>query len=640
MEIRFGSAQTTKHEDGDHVFRFGDRVLVVSDTSGATVLTFGDMTFFLEGEVYYHTANGKPKLLKGPLRKAQVENLCREDPHDFMAHVEGMYIALKVDTKRHTASLFCDALNRRQLFYRLRAGALFASTNLDRLVGDGHAGYDQHSLYSYLLVGYSPIRSTFYKGIKRLGSDEVLTLSRTGVESAVRAVVEPVVQYDRGYLDVYESILTNAVESRASAGHNVVMSSGGWDSTALLCLLAKNHEPRNLTSVVYEVILGDGKSFNVYEVDKVKRISRLYGVKTETASIDYGNKKLIDYWERSLATLRQNHVYFFLHPLALSDRAAAAAYGGSVFNGEASDSIHNFGFSQFVSVSWKNFALRAYADKGKSYLYGPTFLSKLQDGSFRSDEVFRFFREYYGPDVVRDDHLSGARSRVAAYLTSFALSYQRVPLAAWQNLNVSMPRFRDQYAAWLNREYLRDIASNIEPSNIYYYLLQLYRAFHFQSAQIAANQVGLGRRGLSCKMPFLDLQMLRFMYAMPESWGRGLELRPTKYPLRWLATERWNMPNDILTEKGPHSYIAEADPRWSYSGGKWTIQCEVLYRSVFSKYFKATLREFNVSDWFDPECFNVRWMRRVIDRYVTGEVRPQDAGFLYKLAVFRSIGLF
>jgi hypothetical protein len=139
-------------------------------------------------------------------------------------------------------------------------------------------------------------------------------------------------------------------------------------------------------------------------------------------------------------------------------------------------------------------------------------------------------------------------------------------------------------------------------------------------------------------MPFLDSQLLDYMYRMPEDWGRGLELRTTKYPLRFLAEHKWRMPLDILMEKGPHSYIAEGDRRWSYSGGTWNIYCEIMYKSVLSNYFKSVFQATKVEEIFDSTLFDVDKLRSIVEGYVAGEERPSDVTMLFRLAILFSIG--
>ena len=128
-------------------------------------------------------------------------------------------------------------------------------------------------------------------------------------------------------------------------------------------------------------------------------------------------------------------------------------------------------------------------------------------------------------------------------------------------------------------------------------------------------------------MPFLDSRLVDYMCEMPESWGRGLELRPTKYPLRTLATERWGMPLHILEESGPHSYIAENDKRWTYSGGQWDIYCEILFKSVFSPVFRDQLTNvLKIEDTFDPALFDNEGNATHVDQYAGGSDAPEQRG--------------
>jgi hypothetical protein len=91
-------------------------------------------------------------------------------------------------------------------------------------------------------------------------------------------------------------------------------------------------------------------------------------------------------------------------------------------------------------------------------------------------------------------------------------------------------------------------------------------------------------------------------------------------------------------EKGPHSYIAEGDRRWSYSGGTWNIYCEIMYKSVLSNYFKSVFQATKVEEIFDSTLFDVDKLRSIVEGYVAGEERPSDVTMLFRLAILFSIG--
>ena len=226
------------------------------------------------------------------------------------------------------------------------------------------------------------------------------------------------------------------------------------------------------------------------------------------------------------------------------------------------------------------------------------------------------------------------------YLQSFILSYQRVPFAKWKNISIANEAMNNSFENYVNDNYFEKLAKQIAPNNIYYNLLQIYRDFHFQSAQIQIANVAFDKFNLSCKMPFLDLNMVNYMYQMPEDWGRGLEIKTTKYPLRYLANERWKeMPLHILEESGPHSYIAENDKKWTYAGGNWDIYCEILYSSVFKDYFKDMFSKVDVEKYFDSNFFDVVKLKKIISDYLNNVEDIPNHGLLFKLAVLFSIGL-
>ena len=643
MHVSFGSGESTG--TGLATGKIGARDFSISSHKKVLVIRQGSLTVVLEGEFYYSAIDSAAptKLVAKGLQKAIEKLVTSHGPEGLPTRLEGSYVGAWFDDARGKGGVFADALNRRALYLVERAGGLFATTELESAVDAAGARgqFDQNSLYSYFVLGYPAARDTFYRGVARLGPDEFIRVSPQGTERTIVRAVRQIEEFGRDMLDEYDRRIALAVSSRASASSNVVMNSGGWDSTALIYLLTKDHAPESIRSVVFDVILPDGQSFNVYEVDKAKRIADFFGISGDRAVIDYQDRTLIDYWESAAPELRAKHVYFWLHHLKIADVIAGSSSADTgVFNGEASDSIHNFGFSQFVSVNYDNMLLREYADKAKTYLYGPTFFATLAAGSYGDDKVLNFFHNYYGKEKFESDPGVSTRELRERYFEAFMLSYPRVPFAQWQNSAVAKKALQSGFSSALRDGPMKSPVDNATPDTLYYWLLQLYREFHFQSYQIGINHVAMGRHGMSCQLPFLDARMLDYMYRMPESWGRGLELRTTKYPLRYLAVERWRMPISIMEEAGPHSYIAENDRRWTYAGGSWSIYCEIMFRSVFADYFKEHLVNQNLEEVLDPALFDLTAMQAVVRNYVEGKENPADVGLLFKLAVLFTIGLY
>lgn len=606
----------------------------------ALKIEIDDICYFIEGELYYSKAcrsHDSVKINSENIRDVITHLVTQHGAAKAHHYLEGVYVGCWINLREETAGVFADALNQSSLYYREHQGEMTLSTDLKELVTP-ETGFNQFALYSYLLVGYAPEKETFYKDVLKFGSDSTLNFNAEGFEWQFCSKIHHTQNLNAQDMTRYEDLLVNAVTSR-SGERNVVMSSGGWDSTSLLSLLNENKTRQPVDAVVFDVILPDGQSFNKYEVDKAQRIGQYFEVNTECAVVDYRNQSIIDYWQENTQNLRENHTYFWLHHLKIADLIGSRFNNKTrIFNGEGADSIHNFGFSQFVSVNYENMQLREYADKAKSYLYGPSFFASVNDGTYSDDKILKFFQHYHGEKAFENLAHASELKRRQHYFESFMLSGTRVPFAKWQMSHLATEQLQKEYSEHLYHHYFQDVVTKSDTDSVYYWLLQLYRRFHFHSYQIGVTQVALKPYGQHCSMPFLDSQLLEFMYEMPEQWGRGLELRTTKYPLRFLAENKWNMPLNILMEKGPHSYIAEGDKRWSYAGGSWNIYCEIMFKSPFSHYFRSVLQTAPLEQVFDSGYFNLEAVSAAINRYIDGEECIPDVSLLFRMAVLFSIG--
>ena len=64
---------------------------------------------------------------------------------------------------------------------------------------------------------------------------------------------------------------------------------------------------------------------------------------------------------------------------------------------------------------------------------------------------------------------------------------------------------------------------------------------------------------------------------MQEDWGRGLEMKPTKFPLKWALENEIDYP--IKFQKGPHSYLYDVDPSFNHIS-------EILLVQKFQNFIK------------------------------------------------------
>jgi hypothetical protein len=635
MKISYGSNSPV---NGSHSFKFGDKYFCIAQDTKTRLFETNTLRLFFEGTFYYSTSNIGSAYVTPENAAVHIAALVSSHGIDRLSeHLEGSYVCCWLDLAKNTAGLLGDALNRVSVYYTNLGDRFTISTNLQD-VASRSDGLDQLSLYSYLLLGYNTGRDTFYRNVKKLASDESFLFNSSGITLQSKTVPKKIEPYTAKDLQRYDNLFTTAVNSRAAAS-NVIMNSGGWDSTSILYKLSECQPKGAVSAAVFDIVLPDGQSFNRYEVDKTIRIGKYYGIETERTVIDYSDKSLIDYWNSHTEHLRNNHTYFWLHHLKIADDIGKSANADTrVFNGEGSDSIHNFGFSQFISVNFDNIQLREMADKAKNYLYSPSFFESIGKQECLDDEVLSFFQQYHGKERFFDVAQLDNQARRERYFEAFVLSSSRVPFAKWQMDSIARNKLQRDYAQHLNTKYFHDVIEQCRPGTLYYWLLQLYRRFHFNSYQMTIMETVLKPHSLHGALPFMDSQLLDYMYRMPEDWGRSLELRTTKYPLRFLAEHEWNIPLHILMEKGPHSYIAEGDKKWSYSGGNWNITCEIMFKSALVPYFRSVLSRAKLEDIFNPDLFDVERLHAMITNYVAGEERTGDANMLFRLAVLFSVG--
>ena len=111
-------------------------------------------------------------------------------------------------------------------------------------------------------------------------------------------------------------------------------------------------------------------------------------------------------------------------------------------------------------------------------------------------------------------------------------------------------------------------------------------------------------------MPFRDPALLNYLAFMPEHFGRGLELRPTKFPLKWTAEHRLNYPMELQT--GPHAYTYDVDPRFTHGG-------ELVNHSGLRPIFTEALGRHTYRRRFDSRYFDLEYIETMVAQYLAGE---------------------
>ncbi len=563
--------------------------------------------------------------------------LCSQHIETCITMLEGRFIIVRFD-KDGSFEIGCDRYGQMDLYYqKIEDGIVFA-TDLSMLpFRNSTVKYDPvsvaHSIYIY---GFRPAkRHTIYSGVRRLGVGETVRWKDKKItfQQAPPTIIPTNNEYGQQELSKYSEILLSAVEQRSSSNGNVVFLSSGWDSTAILACLVKLHGATKVRAVIGRMNYSERSGYiNPFEIDRAKKVADYFGVKLEVVEFDYVNRgpELAEYLQPFLRSHMFSGMSLF-HWARLSEHLSKTSNGEALFAGEISDGVHNFGFSQFASIlDHPDLGFREYADKMASYLFGPTFLKSMQDGKSQSDIVYNLFRQRAQDgifDEVSNDPI-GCRRQL---FVSLFLRDRRVPLWSLNNTNIMTEEGRRRYSEEMEAEYINQPALEATPETMYSWYTHLYNSFHWQGGTVSTLPYIADEYGLEMNLPFYDSRLHEFLAATPESWGRGLELRPTKYPLKYMLEHCIDYPFHL--QVGPHSYLYDIDPNFNHAG-------EFIYKSSFSPQIKETIRRRDYRELLTPGFFNCEYFDQIVDNYLAGREIVSERNDLSVLAFLSLTGWY
>jgi len=519
-------------------------------------------SIYMNGNIYYN-------------KDDESVNLFKDSPTEIKGLGEGCYAIFRFDKQQKKITVFNDKLCKKEIYYQETDKQIIIATDLNAFNLESCEPHEEVLTCCMLL--YPPKRHTIYKGIKRLGYNEYLCYHnhRLQLKHYTERPIE-IKKYTDNDLKKYYKIVENAILSRASEDDiNVVQISGGWDSTLLLAILLKHFDKDKIKPVVFHMILPDGSTYNPHELEKCRQIcTEHYGLTLDEVDVNLGDEKLVDYWKNNVQdqlTKYQLYGEIMINQFKLADYVKNK-YGEDVvvFNGEGCDSLHNFGFSQYMTMTHDDYGFREYADKMMNYIYSPSFFKKILDNSYQEDIVFKIIREFTDYKIINYKG-NNLESRVFDYLYCFVFRGCDPPYVISEK-GIDEDRWT-AFQNWVKKEYFDDIIKIINPKNFYYCLMRLYIDFHLQGYSIRKLWSTLP----NMRIPFMDSELFDFLASAPENWGRGLDLNHTKYSLKKMIEATANFPIEIVKQDG-HSYITEKRTDVNYYE-------EYLKKSPLGKYF-------------------------------------------------------
>ena len=607
--------------------------IVLDLSNGRVVYIYGEVFYLREGEKAKSLGANPGSALKRLFSTVPLNKIIRV--------LEGQYIGVLVDGPKKTAHFFSDAFAREDSFYAQQEGTFCLSTDLDFIFQNISPKYDQLMLsHLFAVYGwYTPKGTTIYKNVLQLKVGEVLSLSSQGLSSqTVEFKPLETKAYDGQQLETYSHILRESIEARSRniKGKIWVSSSSGWDSSIILGVLVDMYGADRVRMATGSMLYSDRiGQINEFEVNKVKKIGKFYGLKPLIVDWKLKEKSSVDYWKSVAPKFKAKHMYTFsgFNFAQLSDAIGEeSAPGQVVFNGETSDSFHNFGFSQFATFFHTEKIFTEYADKMNCYLYGPSFFRKALQGTERKDKVYQIFLRMLDGQSF-DQEWASPQEKLESYLLPLFYGSPRVPFAK----TVANPLFAGDTARKLAqtpfRKFWPQMSSSFSEKNMYAWFIHLYHSMHSQGSTVNMIKHAMQLNDHRWRSPFHDCRIVDLLSRAPESWGRGLNFNQVKYPLKWMARNKIKFPYELL-EEGPHAYLYDVIDGFS-------IMAEIIYRSAMADYLKEVLAQRAYKKVLDPSHFDFDYIDRLVKDYLDGkEAKGRDFTNIYSLATFSATGWY
>ncbi len=562
--------------------------------------------FFLFGDFF-----GERK--KGGISKINDYKIFED--HSNIKKIEGRFILVK-KYPNNTLDIWTDYFGRYDVYFKKEKYQILISSELSLFFNNGYCNGqldDVGIAHSLTVYGSRPAKKqTKYKGIGRLGVGEVLRISKNNIEiiSQKFRPIESNSNFGKDALNDYSELFINSIKARSSKDGNIVFLSSGWDSTSILAVLVHLYGKDSVKCIIGRMIYSESSGvINQFEVDRAKAIAEYYGVKLYIVDLDHqrNGDQLVSEIEELFKYNQFSSMTGFSH-WQLSKKAAEVADGDeAVFVGEMSDGAHNLGFSQYMSIFHpSSIDFREYSDKMASYLFGPTFLARLIDGNYINDPVWKIYS-----DINRSIHLEPLKGNkneiIKQFFSSFFLRGGRLPLYSMKNAEMLTAFGQKQYDTESKKIYFENIIDSVSPENLYSHYMNFYNSFHWQGSTVATIEHTVNANGLTCALPFHDIGMIDFFSEMPENWGRGLDFKRTKYPLKWMLENKIDYPIELQT--GPHAYTYDIDPNFS-------LIAEIVYRSSFTEIYQSALRNGKFISKLNKDWVNIDYINSITDKYL------------------------
>lgn len=545
-------------------------------------------TFFLFGEIY---------------EKINFKNLKLKKSFD------GRYCFVHV--KNYSSQILPDHFSRLDIFYTQKKNDFLVSSNF-RII----TKILQKKTINQVAIGHSlnvigirpPKKDTFFNEISRIGVNETLSIIKNKIVLNTKMFNSMFTEnYNDSKIDEYFKLNQRYLSQLSSERKKNIYMSSGFDSSFLTANQIDLFGSSNITGhTVIQKISERSKIYNTFEIKRILKLKKYFGFKLKFTEVNLV-KNFQKYSEQISKVcsdrMMTNTLAAFMHNnLAISSKNLNNSK--EVYAGEVSDGVHNFGFSQFFSlIDHDSNGFREYSDKKISYLYSPTFIKKILNKNFKNDFIFK---EIVKKKFDKISNLNSFTLKEVFYKLSDNLfnSNSRLPLNQEQN-SLTKNSLKKKISDHLKRNYFSNVKIS-NPNQIYSAYIFLYNSFHWQASTICTMYNFADENNLDMYLPYWNPKLHNYLSKMPEEWGRGLEMKNVKYPLKESFRRYLKYPK--ILEEGSHSYM--------YDVKKFSDPIlEIIINPITKRYIVDIFKKYHPCDYLKDEFYDRNKIYQIIKNF-------------------------
>ena len=585
------------------------------------IFFYGDLTGIYEDN----------KLKKISFEKFFIKLTNARDINKFLECIEGRFLIFY--NSKDFSKIFLDKFSKYDVFYFKNSKKFEVSNNLKLIISNfkNKLNLDNTSISHMLNVLGSrpPKKSTIFENINRLGVNESIDLKTSKL---VFKEFYPNYNQDYGYqkIDEYYEIMENYIKNFSKDNNATIFMSSGFDSSFLGSVTQKVLGKKKTNGVNLKLKYSERSGvYNKFEVQKVKKIADFLGIDIYFDEINL-NTKFHKYAEEtsdiSSSRMLPMTLALIMHN-QLSKLCSKKINSETLLSGEISDGAHNFGFAQYANFfNHEDKGFREYVDKMYNYIYSPSFFQKLLNGKFENDEIFKFLinsKKFSGLELKKPKDINDAKNII---FNALFLTDSRFPFVNNQS-KILKNNSKKKIDNYFYKNYF-NIKNFKNSKQLYSCYLHLYNSFHWQAGTVVTMYELPEIYNLKMSMPFWNIKIQDYLSKMPENWGRGLETRTLKYPLKENLFKKFNITK--VLEIGPHSY--------QYDVNKFSnVFLEVLLSKSARDYIINTFELYNPSDYLSPNVFNINFVNRLIKEFKNKNFLEHNSSLIYRLFVLSNM---